>query len=313
MNKLKVANRLFIVSTSALLLFLVSYKGAVKQLKPKLFEPENVSTQLVEYAPTFSVSGNEVYFTRSTSKWGTRNMKNAIYHSVKENSKWSTPKLASFSGKYDDSAPHLTSDGQTIYFISKRPLNEGTQSSKDIWRVTKDKNNQWGTPIRLSDSINSEKSEYSPCTDVHGNLYFASNRSGGYGQGDLYMAKKRNETFDVPINLGNTINSEQGEWNLEVNRSGDVIIFESSGRTENLSPYGDLYVSYKLGKKWTIPQAIKEVNTTGSDLYAELTEADTLLYFTSSDSLRSTDTNIYFIPFETISNSYREKARLSKQ
>ncbi len=287
--------------------------GCKDELKPQIFEPENISTKLVEYSPSFSNTGFEVYFAKSNDKWGTSGMKSSIYYSVKEDGEWSAPKLTSFSGQYDDSAPHISNNGKTLYFISKRPSKETKQISKDVWKVEKNENGTWEIPVRLNKSINSEKNEYSPRTDKFGNLYFASNRLGGYGQGDLYFAKKGKDTFSLPINLGNVINSDKGEWNLEINNDGNVIIFESSGREQNLSSYGDLYISFKLNNQWSIPQAIKEINTTGSDLYAELIEDDKLLYYTSSDSLKSTDTNIYSIEFGTIYKSYKKNAVLSKQ
>ena len=88
------------------------------------------------------------------------------------------------------------------------------------WKVEKDADGSWEIPLRLNNSINSEKNEYSPRTDQLGNLYFASDRSGGYGQGYLYFSKKEKDTFSLPINLGNVINSDKGEWNLEINDDG---------------------------------------------------------------------------------------------
>jgi hypothetical protein len=296
------------------MLILISCTDELKQSRRNIFEPEKISTKSVEYSPTFSISGSELYFAKSEDKWGTRGMKSSIYYSVNKNGQWSIPKLTSFSGQYDDSAPHICNNGKTLYFISKRPIVGTKQISKDIWKVEKDINNAWGIPIRLNNSINSEKSEYSPRTDKFGNLYFASNRSGGYGQGDLYIAKKEKDTFGLPINLGNSINSDKGEWNLEINDEGNVLIFESSGREQNLSAYGDMYISFKINDHWSVPQNIKEINTTGSDLYAELIEGDKSLqlYYTSSDSLKSIDTNIYFIEFSDIYEKYRKSVIFSQ-
>ncbi len=287
--------------------------GKPSQLKPQIFEEGNISTKSVEYSTTFSATGMEVFFAKSNGKWGTGGMKSSIHYSVKENGEWSAPQLAPFSGQYDDSGPHICNDGKTIYFISQRPSKEATQISRDIWKVEKDENDTWGIPTRLNNTINSEKNEYGPRTDKYGNLYFASDRSGGYGQGDLYLAKKEKDTFALPVNLGDVINSDQGEWNLEISDDGNTIIFESSGREQNLSSYGDLYISFKFNDEWSMPQAIKELNTTGSDLYAELIEEDELLYYTSSDSLKSTDTNIYFIRFGSLYDSYRNSAIMSKR
>ncbi len=279
------------------------------ELQPSVFQSENISTEAVEYCPTFSPSGLEIYFAKSDDKWGMVDMKSSIYYSVKNDDKWSSPVEVSFSGKYDDKDPHLTSDGRTMYFISRRP-SKANHVSADIWMVVKDEMEKWGTPIRLNNPVNSQGNEYSPCTDKNGNLYFASDRSGGYGQGDLYMAEKINGEFTIPINLGNSINSDKGEWNLEINGDGKMIIFEASQREQNLSSYGDLYITFKSNNMWTIPQNIKELNTTGSDLYPHLVDDESTLYYTSSDSLKSTNTDIYFIEFKTILDNYKIRSVL---
>ena len=306
--KIKIAFFILIIP-GLLLITLSSCKVNSRGLKPEVFELERISTKLVEYSSTFSNSNDEVYFARSNDKWGSGNSRSSIYRSVKENQEWSEPKLASFSGTYDDSGPHIANNGKTLWFISERPSGGIQEVSPDIWRVEKDKTGAWGAPIRLSNLINSNKNEYSPRTDEDGNLYFASDRPGGYGQGDLYVAKKEKGEYTSPINLGNSINSKTGEWNLEISKDGSVLIFEASGREQNLSPYGDLYISFKLNNEWTAPQNIEEINTTGSDLYPDLIEDDLKLYFTSSDSLPSTNTNIYSIDFRRIQKKYRKNSK----
>ena len=291
-----------------LLLVFIGCKNESKQTTPQVFELGNISTNSVELSPSFSSDESTLYFVRSTGEWGKAGMKSSIYFSTKENGKWSTPELASFSGEYSDSAPHLTADGNTLYFTSKRPLSDTEQGSKDIWKVEKEENGNWGIPTRLSNHVNSERSEYSPRTDKFGNLYFASNRTGGLGQGDLYMAKKVDTGFAKPVNLGSVVNSENGEWNLEISDDGNTLIFESSGRDEGLSPYGDLYISFKKENQWSVPQHLKELNTTGSDLYAEITANNLTLYYVSSDSLPSVNTNIYVLDFEKLFKQYQKNA-----
>ncbi len=277
----------------------------------KIFEPGIISTDAVEYSSSFSSSGSEIYFARSHDKWGSGG-KSSIYHSIKTNNQWSPPELVSFSGNYNDSGPHLTQDGGKIYFISHRPSNNNPGSA-DIWMVEKDNHGQWGTPVRLKDPINSPGREYSPRTDKHGNLYFASDRLGGYGQGDLYISRNVNGVLSPPENMGNTINSPKGEWNLEINDEGNLLIFEASGRSQNVTVPGDLYISFRERNTWTIPQNIEELNTSGSDLYPELTNNGEKLYFTSSDSLNSEDTNLYFTEFNPIYDKYRQQAKLAPQ
>lgn len=280
--------------------------------KPKIFEPGNISTGAIEYALTISPSGDELFFARSQGKWGTAGLQSAIFHSVKEGGQWSQPRLAPFSGVHDDSAPHITHDGQTLYFVSDRPTLEGHKGSQDIWKVERSDGGNWGNPIRLNNPISSSNNEYGISTDGKGNLYFASDREGGLGQGDLYVAKKKNDGFEPPENLGETINSATGEWNLEVSKDGSILIFEASQRQLNRSSFGDLYISFKKGGKWSVPQNMEEVNTTGSDLYPEIVETENRLFFSSSDSLRSTRANIYSIDFGFIEKKYRKSANFQK-
>ncbi|TMU57541.1 PD40 domain-containing protein [Flagellimonas algicola] len=298
--------------SSALLVLGVSvWIGCTNPKEIIKFEPGNISTNAVEYSCTFSSDGTEIYFTRSEQAWGSGDMKSGIYHAENKNGKWSTPKLASFSRTHDDSDPHLTKDGNTIFFISNRPGTDQS-SSADIWKVTRNEKGRWGKPSVLPYPINSEKTEYSPRTDGEGNLYFASDRPGGYGQGDLYMSKFRNGAFQPPENLGNTLNSAFGEWNLEVNDKGNLIIFEASQRETNVSPYGDLYISFKKDSVWTQPQNMVELNTSGSDLYPYLTKDGKHLYYTSSDSLKGKSTYIYVIKFRKLSWKYRQQSKTLK-
>ncbi|NAS14442.1 YVTN family beta-propeller repeat protein [Poritiphilus flavus] len=278
----------------------------------KQFEPGTISTASVEYSSTFSPSGEELYFARSEQKWASGNMKSTIYRSTRKNGSWSAPEVASFSGKYDDGDPHLSRDGNTLYFISTRP-SEDSLVSADIWRVRKDAAGAWEAPERLPYPINSSGTEYGPRTDGDGNLYFASDRPGGYGQGDIYVSKKVNDSLSAPVNMGNTINSPTGEWNLEINGSGKLLIFEASQRPQNITGYGDLYISFKQGENWTLPQHMEELNTSGSDLFPYLPEAEDVLYYSSSDSLKGESTHIYYTDFKPLVAKYRAGARVPKK
>ena len=274
------------------------------------FEPDHISTASVEYSSTFSPTGEELYFARSDQEWGSAGMKSTIYRAVKRNGKWSTPKIVSFSGEFEDSDPHLSGDGKTLYFISNRPGADPTVPvSADIWMAKREPNGAWGTPTALPYPLNSEHTEYSPRTDGRGNLYFASDRPGGLGQGDLYVSPFKNGKLGAPLNMGHTLNSATGEWNLGINDKGDLLIFEASQRKENVSSYGDLYISFKEGDHWTVPQNMVELNTSGSDLYPYLTHDGKHLYFTSSDSLKGKSANIYVVDFEGLYRRYKQRSK----
>ncbi|MCL6274962.1 glycoside hydrolase [Muricauda sp. 2012CJ35-5] len=289
------------------LTFLFGFPLFGQQAQKVLFAPNTISTENVEYATTFSPDGTIIYFARSFQAWGSGEMKSTIYRSEHKDTHWTEPKIAEFSGTFNDSDPHLTPDGNHMYFISSRPI-DGFPSSSNIWVISKSDNGSWGVAKPLPYPINSDASEYSPTTDRSGNLYFASTRNGGMGQGDLYFTKQEDGQLLSPTNIGKPINTSKGEWNVEVNDNGNILLFEASERSENVSGYGDLYISFKKGVSWSKPQNIKELNTSGSDLYPVLREATKELFFTSSDSLPSKDTNIYSIDISQIIKDYRRKA-----
>ncbi len=284
------------------LYLLAQYQDSTKVV----FEPGLISTSNVEYGGSFTRNRSEIYFVRTNEPWGTAG-KSTIYYSKLTDGRWSEPEIAFFSGKNDDSDPYISQDGNRLFFISDRQHKED-KTSADIWLIQKRKDGSWSEPQRLPEPVNSAGTEYSPRTDGHGNLYFASDRPGGFGQGDLYMSEFEHGTYQNPVNLGSTINSVQGEWNLDITDKGDILIFEASGRKENVSGYGDLYLSFKKDHQWSIPENIHELNTSGSDLYPQLFLKQKLLFYSSSDSLSSKITNIYFSPIGEILEEYREKA-----
>ncbi len=286
------------------ILLLISSGQLLSQSIERLpFEPFPNHTAGIIYASTFSKDMNEVYFVKRGGQWGRTAERSTIYFSKKEAGNWTTPVVASFSGEFSDNAPHLSPNERTLYFTSNRG---NTQA--DIWKVEKDEKGDWGSPIRLDDNINSTGREYSPKLTNNGDLYFASDREGGFGQGDIYVAKKTANGFAVPQNLGSVINTASGEWNLCIGRDGKILIVEASGRAENKSSYGDLYISFKEDGRWSAPQNMKELNTTGSDLYPELVENQKYLYYASSDSLASPNVNIHKVRIRSLLRKYRNSA-----
>jgi hypothetical protein len=112
--------------------------------------------------------------------------------------------------------------------------------------------------------------------------------------------------------MGVVVNSKKGEWNLGINEGGDLIIFEASEQKENVSSFGDLYISFKSENHWSIPQNIIELNTSGSDLYPHFVDDESMLFFTSSDSLKGVDVNIYWVEFTSLREKYRSQAIYSE-
>src|SRR5436190_9751837 len=72
----------------------------------------------------------------------------------------------------------------------------------------------WSKPVNLGPTINSTSDDVAPALSRdERSLYFTSNRSGGFGGEDIWVARRRspNSKWGTPVNLGPTINSGANE------------------------------------------------------------------------------------------------------
>jgi hypothetical protein len=82
-----------------------------------LFAPgELPDTSLISLAPAFTSDGNLVFLGQSPGS------RMSIVVSNKIHGKWHLPKIAPFSGKYNDLELALVPDGKYLIFASSRPL-----------------------------------------------------------------------------------------------------------------------------------------------------------------------------------------------
>lgn len=230
--------------------------------KPNLFL-KGLLTNKVEYGLTISPNKKTVYFVKTDSFYVST--PKTIYISRKKWGRWSPPEPVKFSDGISDTSPFLTPDGKRLFFTSRRPVDGQAATSSNIWYVDINKGKA-GEPVYLK-AVNSDKSEYSPTTDKAGNLYFGSYRDGGQGSGDLWWSQLENGEYQTPQNLGAIINSKHGEWGSCISADGTFLIFENSGKKENLSSSGDLYIAFKKQGEWTKPIRFEnQLNSKGSDL-----------------------------------------------
>jgi hypothetical protein len=227
----------------------------------------------------FTPDGSTAFWVAWDGEWGSSAAtRRVIYTSQHEHGIWSTPTPADFSGSHSDGDPFVSPDGRWLYFVSVRPTNGDDElTDANIWRyslIEKDRLEYL--------SINSDSEEYSPVVTASGTLYFASNRDGGPGQGDLYRAEPTDGGFLTPQPLGPAFNTPTGEWNLWVSADESEIIFEASSRPTNVSIPGDLYYSCLTSAGWTPAIPIEQLNTRNSELMPRLHPDGATLYYTSA-------------------------------
>jgi hypothetical protein len=91
------------------------------KVHPQLFGEGVISTPFREWTTTFTPDGQTVYFSQG-------NLRYAIIYSEQVKGKWQKPKLAPFSGRWSDTDPFISTDGNRLYFCSNRPADQNPAS-----------------------------------------------------------------------------------------------------------------------------------------------------------------------------------------
>ncbi|MGH8173826.1 MAG: TolB family protein, partial [Rhodanobacteraceae bacterium] len=105
---------------------------------------------------------------------------------------------------------------------------DAAPDQQDIWEKHQVAGG-WSVPARVS--FDTDAVEFDPAFSPDGReVFFHSDRAGGFGGADLYVVSVDPEThrFGVPKNLGARINSKGEEWAPTPTRSG-TLIFASDG------------------------------------------------------------------------------------
>ncbi len=96
-------------------------------------------------------------------------------------------------------------------------------------------NGRWSEPKSLGTVINTSYDESTPFMAADGvTLYFSSNRPGGFGQNDIYLTRRLDDTWtnwSEPINLGPQINTEEWDGYYTIPASGHVAYMVSYKNT----------------------------------------------------------------------------------
>jgi outer membrane protein OmpA-like peptidoglycan-associated protein len=136
-------------------------------------------------------------------------------------------KLPFNSNSFSCEHPSLSKDGKTLYFASDMP---GTIGGFDIYKVAVNEDGTYGTPENLGPKINTKHREQFPYISDMDVLYFASDGHLGYGGLDIFRSSSVDGSFDTPVNLGSSVNSNLDDFAFTI-REKDNKGFVSSNRS----------------------------------------------------------------------------------
>jgi hypothetical protein len=143
-----------------------------------------------------------------------------------------TPLTTTINGAGDDMYPFTaTFNGKTVMFFVRNAAIYVSEYSGGNWQLP--------TVINLGAG-----NSYHPClvgTGEGAKLYFSSNRAGGQGYYDIWVATYTGGNWAEPVNLGTPINTGYNEHSPAVSVDGSTLYFAST-RTGGLGGY-DLWYS----------------------------------------------------------------------
>ncbi|HEY6506201.1 MAG TPA: OmpA family protein [Chitinophagaceae bacterium] len=160
---------------------------------------------------------------------------------LKEDYTWSKPNALRIKNyqKYDRGSQNgatMAHDGQTLLLYMTE---QKGGYNNDLYVCFLEKGGTWTEPKSLGKKINLEQyDEMTPYLAADGaTLYFSSNRPGGFGDNDIWMTKRLDNTWQKwtdPVNLGEPINSADWDAFFTLDAGGEYAYL-----TSNTDTYGE--------------------------------------------------------------------------
>ncbi|HRD51908.1 MAG TPA: hypothetical protein PKY96_04595 [Flavobacteriales bacterium] len=241
-----------------------------------------------DYCPLVTANGNTLYFT-SRRQGTTGNLKDPtgqwledIYVAKRIDDVWSNAVNVGdpLNTNTHDATVGLAPDGSSmIVYHTSQDLVAG-----DLYE-TRMHAGKWQAPQLMTDKINSKHHEPSASIAPGGDeIYFTSDRPGGYGGRDLYRIRRLpNGEWSLPLNLGPKINTPYDEDAPFMHSDGVTLFFSSKGHS-TMGGY-DIFKASLIDPDmngWGIPENMGyPLNTVNDDIYFCLSEDGYTGYFSS--------------------------------
>jgi hypothetical protein len=144
-----------------------------------------------------------------------------LWYSTKEGNNWSAPKNfgSPINSAGNEGTPSISPDGEYLYYMRCDQMAEYKGASGCKLMVAKRKYNSWEEPVELPSNINTGNSQNPKILADGETLIFSSDQFGGKGGLDLYMTKKRGDSWSEPVPM-EFMNSESDDQFISIPAKG---------------------------------------------------------------------------------------------
>ena len=218
---------------------------------------EGINTRFSDYNPVLSGDQKTLIYTSFWESYDRIMISNCI------DGQWTTPReITEQVGSAGDCyTTSLSYDGKELYLIRMGRYNS------DIY-CSKLEEGEWKKMKPLNKKINSNSQETSASLSADGRtLYFCSDRSGGIGDLDIYVATKQGNDWNNIRNLGEPINTIAREDGPYISIDG-ITLFYSTNGYEGIGGLDIFYSNLNPDNTWDQPENMgPPYNTTEDDLF----------------------------------------------
>lgn len=153
---------------------------------PKRLDKKNINTTYYEDAACLSPDGKKLYFVSERPKGGYGHGDIWVSERIGRSEWGPAVNLGPVvNTDRDENAIYMHPDGKTLFFSSE---GHGSMGEHDLFKTVYE-NGQWSKPVNLGYPINSVKQDKSFILSADNKTaYFVSNREGGLGGDDIYVA-----------------------------------------------------------------------------------------------------------------------------
>ena len=275
-------------------------------------EKTDLNTTQSDFGPAFV--GNELWFSAYTNeeieKLNSGDTKKIYYNlfSVNSDAKGNitssvkTPELVDLSdGYHTGPVAYCPATGELFVTLSNfenpEVRNKVYQKAEIRLQViiAKKQGNVWTKVGELPYNDPTYSVGHPTVTSTGDTLYFASDKSGGLGGTDIYMAVRKDGVWGDMVNLGDKINTAGNDMFPFIFRDR-ILIFASNGRGDGEDL--DLYAAGLLGDRIMEPNALTNLNSDGDDFAFVIHPNEEVGYYSSNKTGGVGSDDIYKVIIE---------------